>query len=50
MGAGGLGERVYDDLISSWIADLLEKEAVGYSVLVFCSDMGQQLQVPVLVQ
>lgn len=39
--AGCMREGVDDDLISSWVADLLDKETVGYAIVVFFSDVGQ---------
>lgn len=45
-----MGERIDDDLVSSGIADLLEKEAVGYAIIVFFSDVGQEFQVLVFVE
>lgn len=45
-----MGERINDDLISSGIANLLEKEAIGDAVIVFFSDMRQEFQVLVFVR
>lgn len=49
VAAGGVGERIDDDLISSGVADLLEKEAVGDAIVVFFGDVGQEFEVLVFV-